>query len=678
MCGITGVLNLQEKAPVSQEMLLRMLSAIRHRGPDGFGIYRDAWIGMGNTRLSIIDLSGGDQPIGNEDGSLWIVFNGEIFNYVELRPDLEKRGHQFSTNCDTEVILHLYEDFGPQCLQYLNGQFAIAIWDERRRSLFLARDRVGVRPVFYAAANGQFFFGSEIKSMLAHPSVQAEIDHQALREAFTYWSPLPPHTIFKGISELPPAHYMLVQNGQVEPPRRYWTLDLSAEETARPAQEYLDELESLLIDATRIRLRADVPVGAYLSGGLDSSTTTALIRSYNPNRLDTFSISFSDKNFDESNYQAQMAKFLGTDHHEIFCNYQDIGNAFPEVIWHTETPILRTSPAPMFLLSQLVRQHNFKVVMTGEGADEFLAGYDIFKEMKIRRFWANDPESNLRPRLLSRIYPDIAAFGGRLNASGAFMTAFFKKDLALTKSPYYSHLIRWKNTARSWRFLNCPSIDLNNSSSGGPQVEPLPLELPDNFTTWNDLNQAQYLEIVTFLSPYLLSSQGDRMAMANSVEGRYPFLDVRVIEFCNRLPPEMKMPVLVEKWLLKQLGKKYIPETIWKRNKRPYRAPIHRSFFEPYPLDYVQDLLSETALQQTGYFEPSAVARLAHKAASGTGLSEVEDMALVGILSTQLVDQMFVQGKTPGQTSPLPAHCRVVDRLTPLHNHPIQVINDEW
>ncbi len=599
MCGITGVLNLKEEKTVSREMLLQMLAAIRHRGPDGFGIYRDAWIGLGSARLSIIDLAGGDQPITNEDESLWIVFNGEIFNYVELRPELEKRGHCFRTHCDTEIILHLYEDFGPQCLQYLNGQFAIAIWDQKNRSLFLARDRVGIRPLFYTIADGQFIFGSEIKSMLAYPSVQAEIDHQALYETFTYWSPLSPHSIFSGISELPPAHYLLIRDGQIPSPERFWSLDLAAETPARPAQEYLDELESLLIDATQVRLRADVAVGAYLSGGLDSSITTALIRNYNPNRLDTFSISFSDQNFDESTYQAQMARFLGTDHHEVFCNYQDIGNAFPDVIWHTEAPILRTSPAPMFLLSQLVRQHNFKVVMTGEGADEFLAGYDIFKEMKIRRFWARNPESSQRPRLLSRIYPDITAFGGRLNASSTFMTAFFKKNLTLTDSPYYSHLIRWNNTARTWRFLAGPNAKM---TADGPQTEPKDFLLPSGFATWPDLSQAQYMEIVTFLSPYLLSSQGDRMAMAHSVEGRYPFLDYRVIEFCNRLPPEMKMPVLIEKWLLKQLGKKYIPDTIWKRNKRPYRAPIHRSFFGPTPPEYVQDLLSESTLRQTGSF----------------------------------------------------------------------------
>lgn len=653
MCGIAGVLNLREPQPVELETLAHMLATIQHRGPDGTGIYRDAWAGLGNVRLSIIDISGGDQPIGNEDGTLWIVFNGEIFNYVELRPELEARGHHFTTHCDTEVILHLYEEYGPECLQYLNGQFVMAIWDERNRTLFLARDRAGIRPLFYTLHGNRLVFGSEIKSILAYPGLQAEIDRQALREVFTYWSPLSPHSIFKGISELPPAHYMLVKEGEPKI-ERYWSLDFSTPTGGRSAADYQDELEALLIDATQIRLRADVPVGAYLSGGLDSSITTAIIRAYNQNRLDTFSISFADPAFDESSFQRQMASHLGTDHHVVYCTYEEIGKAFPEVIWHTETPILRTAPVPMFLLSGLVRRHHFKVVMTGEGADEFLAGYDIFKEMKIRRFWAQNPESTLRPRLLSKLYPDISGFG----TSSAFLIGFYKNDLNNTGSPFYSHLVRWRNTARAQRFF-----DSDFPEPQSPAEHP-PLVLPPEFEAWSPLGQAQFLEATTFLSPYLLSSQGDRMAMANSVEGRYPFLDYRVIEFCSRLPSELKMPVLIEKWILKQLGRKYLPDDIWRRVKKPYRAPIHRSFFSSGPLDYVDDLLSEDAIRASGLFEAQAVARLRQKAVNGGNLSEVEDMALVGILSTQLVDALFVRKSArqePRYRSPELGAMKIVD-----------------
>jgi len=649
MCGIVGVLNLNDLPPVEPVVVRQMLTMLRHRGPDGFGIYRDAHIGMGNARLSIIDLTGGDQPIGNEDGSLWTVYNGEVFNYVELRPQLEANGHHFTTQTDTEVILHLFEERGPQCLQLLNGQFALAIWNRRERSLFLARDRAGIRPVFYAYHEGRLLFASEIKSLLSVPGMQARVNRDGLREVFTQWSVQPPRTIFEGIYELPPAHYLIARDGKVEI-TRYWDLDYSLEETPRGEEAYLEELESLLIDATRIRLRADVPVGAYLSGGLDSSVTTALIRVYTGNRLDTFSIAFSDENYNESPYQNRMADFLGTDHHEVYCTHADIGAAFPDVIWHTETPILRTAPAPMFLLSRLVNDHHFKVVMTGEGADEILAGYDIFKEMKIRRFWARDPGSKLRPLLLQRLYPDIK---GLNSAGGAYLKAFFKKNLSDTDSPWYSHAIRWSNTARTWRFFT----DAPDAVGG---LEPESLQLPEEFYRWSALAQAQYLEFHTFLSPYLLSSQGDRMAMAHSVEGRYPFLDYRVIEFCNRLPPHLKLEVLTEKYLLKRLGRKYVPEAIWQRVKRPYRAPIHRSFFPGQALDWVQELTSERALRDSGYFQPEAVARLMAKAAQGGAMSEVDDMALVGILSTQALHHQFVDHFSTEAES-IPPMLRMVD-----------------
>lgn len=632
MCGIVGVVNRKQAQPVELEILARMLASLQHRGPDGMGIYRDGSAALGNARLSIIDISGGDQPIGNEDGTLWIVLNGEIFNYVELRPELEARGHIFTTQSDTEVILHLYEEYGPQCLQYLNGQFAVAIWNEREKTLFLARDRVGIQPIFYTQHDDRLLFGSEIKSLLEYPGLRAEIDRQALGEVFTYWGPLTPHSIFKDIFELPPAHYMLVSGGQLKI-ERYWSLDFSTTPGERSVEDYQDELEALLIDAIQIRLRADVPVGAYLSGGLDSSITTALIRQYSQNHLDTFSISFSDPAFDESRFQRQMADHLGTDHHVVYCTHEEIGKTFPEVIWHTETPILRTAPVPMFLLSRLARSHNFKVVITGEGSDEFLAGYDIFKEMKIRRFWARNPESTLRPQLLSKLYPDISGFG----ASSAFLIGFYKNDLTRTESSFYSHLVRWRNTARAQRFFHADFLDSLTPA------ERLPLALPPEFEAWPPLGQAQFLEITTFMSPYLLSSQGDRMTMANSVEGRYPFLDYRVTEFCGRLPSELKMPVLLEKWILKRLGRKYLPEDIWQRGKKPYRAPIHRSFFSPVPLDYVDDLLSEAVVEAGGLFDAQAVARLRQKALNGGNFSEVEDMALVGILSAQLVDAMFVR-----------------------------------
>ncbi len=318
MCGITGTLNLTKAHAVCESDLRQMLAMIRHRGPDQFGIYMDDQVGMGSARLSIIDLSGGQQPISNEDETIWIVFNGEIFNYVELRPELEARGHRFSTNTDTECIIHLYEEYGPECVNYLNGQCAIALWDSSKRSLFLARDRLGILPLYYTLVDGALIFGSEIKAILADRRVTTEIDPISLDQVFTYWSTLTPRTVFRDILEIPPGHYLIAREGRIKV-ERYWDLAFPAAGGGAPAKqgdgrhqldEYLEEFQSLLVDATRIRLRADVPVGAYLSGGLDSSTTAAIIRNYTHNRLDTFSISFSDPDFDESAYQLKMEHML--------------------------------------------------------------------------------------------------------------------------------------------------------------------------------------------------------------------------------------------------------------------------------------------------------------------------------------------------------------------------------
>jgi len=642
MCGIVGIYNLKNGVPIEVTTLKRMLAAIRHRGPDEFGIYTDDQVGLGNARLSIIDLSTGSQPITNEDETLWIVFNGEIFNYVELRPELEARGHQFRTASDTEVIVHLYEDLGPDCLQHFNGQFAIAIWDKRRRELFLARDRLGVRPLYYTVADGALIFGSEIKALLTTGRVRAEIDPASLNQVFTFWSTLTPHTVFRDIFEVPPGHYALVRDGQFTI-HRYWGLSFppAGEEDSRPEAEIAAELRELLVDATRIRLRADVPVGAYLSGGLDSSTITALIRNYTNNYLKTFSIAFSDREFDEREYQERMVDFLHTDHRRVECTHADVGRVFPDVIWHTETPILRTSPAPMFMLSQLVRENNIKVVLTGEGADEFLGGYNIFKEAKVRRFWARQPESKLRPMLLRRLYSYIPQLGA---GSRAYLESFFKQGLADTADPVYSHRIRWRNTARLKQLF---SGELREAVVAHDPMAEFAATLDGHFARWSGLAQAQYIEVSVFMSEYLLSSQGDRVLAANSVEGRFPFLDYRLVEFCSRIPPHLKIRGLNEKYILKKSASDLLPASVCQRPKRPYRAPIHRSFFPPEGAPpYVDELLSPPAVAAAGYFDPQAVARLVKKCRRDALVSESDDMALAGVLSTQLVHRLFVEDFT--------------------------------
>ena len=638
MCGIAGVLNLSSNAPIEERQLRQMLAMIRHRGPDQFGIYRDLRVGLGNARLSIIDLRHGQQPMTNEDASLWIVFNGEIFNHVELRGELEALGHRFDTHCDTEVLLHLYEEYGPQCLVRLNGQFAFAIWDARRHVLFMARDRLGVRPLFYTVADGALIFGSEIKAILADRRVRAELDPVGIDQIFSFWSVLSPSTVFKRIREIPPGHYLEARGGSLQL-KRYWELEFPADlygdtGTKRTDDEYVEAFRELLIDATRIRLRADVAVGAYLSGGLDSSTIAAVVRQFTSTRLETFSISFSDRQFDESAFQLQMARALGTHHHVVHTTHEDIGRVFPEVVWHTETPVLRTAPAPMYLLSRLVRQHGYKVVLTGEGADEFLAGYDVFKEAKIRRFWARRPDSKWRPALLRRLYPDIAA----LSTTGtAFLQAFFRDGFTEIDAPAYSHAIRWRNTRRARRFLSRDFV-----ASIPPDAALQSVSYPKDFQRWGPLERSQYLEATIFLSQYLLSSQGDRVSMAHSVEGRFPFLDYRLVEFCNRLPARLKLRGLTEKYILKKAAAAWLPQAVWQRPKRPYRAPIHRSFFNEGTRDYLHDLLSPGAITAAGVFDISAVNHLLEKIRRGHHLSETDDMAIAGIISTQLVHSQFI------------------------------------
>jgi asparagine synthase (glutamine-hydrolysing) len=638
MCGIAGIVNIESGPPPADRDLRQMLAMIRHRGPDQFGIYRDADVALGNARLSIIDLSSGQQPICNEDGTLWIVFNGEIFNYVDLRPDLEARGHRFVTNTDTEVILHLFEEQGPGCLDHLNGQFAIAIWDSKNKSLFLARDRVGVRPVFYTLQKGRLLFGSEIKVLLSDREVPAELDPVALDQVFTYWSALSPRTAFKDIYELPPGHYMRAEASGLTI-KRYWEIRFPSAELSEgpghdgaPLESYIEELSQRLIDATRIRLRADVPVGAYLSGGLDSSLIAHMVRHFTGAKLDTFSIAFDDPGFDESQFQRRMAECLGTQHHVVRATHADIGAVFPEVIWHTETPLMRTAPAPMFLLSKMVHEHGYKVVLTGEGADEFLAGYDIFKEAMVRQFCARQPESKRRPLLFQRLYPDIRGLGQN---PASFLTAFFGKDLDKADEPGFSHAIRWQNTRRARRFFT-DDLAVATRSEDGPWY-------PPGFQSWGRLGQAQYLEATIFLPQYLLSSQGDRPAMAHAVEGRFPFLDYRVIEYCNRLPSRLKLRGLTEKYLLKKIARNWLPEEIWKRPKRPYRAPIHRSFFNNNTPDYVLELLSNDSIARAGLFKPTAVDQLVRKLQQGAAIGETDDMALAGILSSQLVHRQFIE-----------------------------------
>ncbi|HPL62308.1 MAG TPA: asparagine synthase (glutamine-hydrolyzing) [Syntrophales bacterium] len=660
MCGIAGIVDYRNGSP-SPALLERMLALIMHRGPDSFGIYVDDTAGIASARLSIIDIRGGDQPICNETGSVWVVYNGEIYNYPDLRKELEKRGHRFGTNTDTEVLVHLYEEKGHQLIERLNGQFAFALWDSEKKELLLGRDRLGVRPLFYHQSENRIVFGSEIKTIFADTSVPRRLNPLILEDIFTCWAPVNSCTIFQDVRQIPPGHIAVFRSDRAVV-RPYWNIRFPEGcDDSIPDRVHEEQIRELLMDAVRIRLRADVPVGAYLSGGLDSTYITSLVRKYFDNRLRTFSVGFSDKSFDETEFQNMAVGVLQTDNERIECSDEDIGRIFPKVIWHAEIPVLRTAPAPLLYLSGIVRSSGLKVVLTGEGADEIFGGYDIFKEDKIRRFWSRQPSSLWRSSLFQRIYPDI--FSGDRKRAAPFLNAFFGKGLLETESEIYSHRIRWENAVFLKQFL---SEEIRSRNSGAETVESRIISgLPAGFMNWHPLSRAQYLEISIFLSNYLLSSQGDRMSMANSVEGRYPYLDHRLVEYAFRLPPRLRISGLKEKYLLRKVAARDLPVMFAGRAKRPYRAPVVKCFLGGREPEYVRELTSEAKLGAFGYFDPVMSGRIMKKCrnAGGNIASEREGMAVTGIISTQLLHHMFISG-FPVPAAGLNAPVRLLDRRT--------------
>ena len=630
MCGIAGIAT-QHAGSIAIEKLARMAAAIRHRGPDGYGFYTGLHVGFAHVRLSIVDVAGGAQPLTNEDGQIVITYNGEVYNHVELRRQLESCGHVFRTRSDTEVLVHAYEEWGAEMLSRLNGQFAFAISDSRDQSVFIARDRFGVRPLFFTEQRGSLYFASELKAILASGDVKAVADSQALDEVFTFWAMRPPRSGLKGIQALEPGTYGVWRDGRLRL-HRYYELDFPERDfEPHDAIERLDELMRMGVD---LRMRADVPVGAYLSGGLDSSITATLAAAASPHTLRSFSITFDDPRFDESAYQRDVAREIGSMHSIASMGSNAIAESFPDVIWHAETPLTRTAAAPMFHLARLTKNAGIKVVLTGEGADELFLGYDLFKEVSVRRFCLRRPDSAARPRLFDRLYPYLLDGG----SGGEFWRRFFL-EAGTPGDPVFSHLPRFRLTSWIKQFY---SADFAAGLSGIDVVEEVRQSLPTRFFGWSPLNQAAYLEMTLLLSPYLLSSQGDRMAMAHGVEGRFPFLDHRLFEFAAALPTGSRLRGLKEKEILRRWARRILPDRVSSRGKQPYRAPDAPSFFGPNAPEYIADALSRASLQENGVFSPTAVAGLVRRCQSGRATGVRENQALVAVLSTQLWHDRFV------------------------------------
>jgi asparagine synthase (glutamine-hydrolysing) len=645
MCGIAGVVALRDGLPPPAiEEIQAMVGALRHRGPDEFGLYRDARAGLGHARLSILDLATGQQPLSNEDGTLWVIFNGEIFNYLELRAELVLLGHRFRTQSDTEVIVHAYEAWGERAFQRFNGQFAIALWDCRAQTLILARDPLGIAPMYLCEHGGRLWFASEVKAIFAgNPALSRALDPVGLSETFTFWTVTPPQSVFQGVIELEPGHVRTVSpHGMTD--RAFWAPHYPMAATGSfqgSMAEAVERVRAALEDAVRLRmLRADVPVGSYLSGGLDSSYVAALGRRVKGGKFCTFSIRFEDAEYDETGYQRAVAALIGSDHREIVVRRRDIAAAFPDVVRQAERPLLRTAAAPLFLLSRLVRDAGIKVVLTGEGADEMFAGYDLFREGKIRRFWGRSPASTFRPRLLERLYPYLSRSPV---SQQAIAREFFGRGREQWAAPGFAHQPRWKAAASLQRLFQ-PGV--RREAQRVDVVGRLLATLPADFPRWSPLAQDQYLETRTLLSGHLLSSQGDRMLMAHSVEGRFPFLDADVVELANSLPAAYKLRVLDEKHVLKGAAEGLVPAEILRRPKQPYRAPDALSFVGSDAPEWVAETVDERAVADAGVFDPRSVEKLWRKCrdtGGGEQFSNADNMALCGVLSTQLLHAQLVR-----------------------------------
>jgi asparagine synthase (glutamine-hydrolysing) len=583
MCGFAGYVDLRGERPADRGLLERMADRLVHRGPDSAGYFVEGEVGLAFRRLSIIDLAGGDQPIANEDGSVVLICNGEIYNYRELRDGLEKRGHAFRTNSDVEVVLHLYEEEGADLLGRLNGQFSFVIHDRRARRLFLARDHFGINPLYYTVADGVFVFASEAKAMLEHPSVGRAVDLTGLDQILSFPGLVSPRTIFRGVESLPAGHRLLVEGGNVAV-KEYWDLDYPREDEIsydRPEGFYVERLEELFEQAVRYRLQADVPVGFYLSGGLDSSMVAAMIKRTSPDvRRHSFSIGFADKEICEARYQQLMARHVGSEHHEIVFDWREIAERLPRMIYHCESPVKESFNTCSMALSAAARAAGITVVLAGEGADELFAGYMgyRFDRLGLRDSEPHDLETALEGELREKLWGD--------------KDLFYEVDqypLREVKAALYSPAV-----GELFEEFDCLNFaPVKKARLRGRHF----------------IHQRSYLDFKLRLSDHLLSEHGDRMALANSVEGRYPFLDVNLVEFATRIPPDLKLNGFTEKYILKRVAEKSVPPEIVRREKFGFRAPG-----SPYLLqqgvEWVNDLLSYERVRRQGYFNPEAVERL--------------------------------------------------------------------
>jgi asparagine synthase (glutamine-hydrolysing) len=632
MCGIAGIVASDRLQADECARLARMRDVITHRGPDDAGTYCDGLAGLAHRRLSIVDLAAGHQPLSNEDGTVWVVFNGEIYNHAEIRPLLEARGHVYRTRCDTETIVHAYEEWGDACLERFRGMFAFAIWDAPRRRLLLARDRMGIKPLYWTMTRGRLLFGSEIKAILASDLVRAVANEHAVPELLGTRYVSGTETLFQGIHRLLPGHVLTFEHG-VPTTRQWWDIPVGR---CRPNVNNLSDADAVaqfrtrLEDAVRTRLMADVPLGMFLSGGLDSSAVAALMAGMIDRPLQTFSVAFRQRAFSELGYARQVAAAIKADPHEIVIGERDFFEALPRLVWHEDEPIAHPSSVPLYFVSKLAGEH-VKVVLTGEGSDELLAGYGKYPRAlanwRAGAFWGLAPEP-LRQFVAGTIVPRLP---GRL---GRYATRSF---LAMPRTP------------EAMFFDNFAAIGLARQAALlGPRLAPLAtpeayapsrayLDAPNGVST--TLDRLLYADLKTYLVELLMKQ--DQMSMAASIESRVPFLDHHLVEFAAALPPRMKLRGLTTKWILREAVKTLLPREILTRRKMGFPVPF-ALWMRGGGADLARDVLLDTRARQRGITDPAAVAALID--AHATGTAEGGD-ALWSLMNLELWYRTFIDGE---------------------------------
>jgi len=580
MCGIVGYVDLNRAGRVEARILDQMANALIHRGPDSRGYFVDPNGGIGTRRLRIIDLETGDQPLFNEDRSLVLSCNGEIFNYLELRSELEKRGHTFRTKTDVEVLVHLYEDKGVGFLNRLNAQFAFAIYNRKDSSLFLARDQFGICPLFYTVVDGFFIFASEIKAILEHPSVPREVNLTGLDQVLSLPGAISPQTLFRNIHSLPSGHYIVVKNNDVAV-REYWDLLYPTESDSadgKPEHYYAETLRDRLEQSVKYRLQADVPVGFFLSGGLDSSLIAAMIQRVSPDvQRHSFSISFSDERLCEAKYQRLVSDSVGSIHHEIPFDDADIALRLKDAVYHSECPLKETYNTASLALSRETKRTGVTVVLNGEGSDELFAGYVGYRFDKGR--FNNGKSQDLDTILADEIREKF--WGDRDFNYEKDEYAFREVKQALYATEVSARMDQFECS-------NFPVI--NKERLRGRHI----------------LHKRSYLDFKLRLGHHLIADHGDRMTMANSIEARYPFLDIDLVEFCTQVPPDLKLNGFTEKYILKKAAQNLIPREIIEREKFGFVAPGSPQLLQQ-RIDWVYDLLSYERIKRQGYFNPETV-----------------------------------------------------------------------